>query len=100
MRKQVKALEHHADLTAHRVYMLEVRTELDAVDHDLALLKFLERVDAADQGRLARARRPADHDALALVDLEVDVAQHMKFAVPFVEAGNTDDGVGHGELVQ
>ena len=48
------------------VDLLQVVGELDAVDDDLALLVFLEPVDAADQRRLARARRPADDDALAL----------------------------------
>ena len=41
----------------------------DAVDDDLALLERLERVDALDQRRLARARRAADDDHLALVDV-------------------------------
>ncbi|MET4831451.1 hypothetical protein ABIF44_000858 [Bradyrhizobium japonicum] len=93
MREQIKALEHHADFATHRVDVLEVGPELDAVDDNLALLKLLQRIDAADQRRLAGARGAADHDALALADLEVDVAQHVKLAVPFVEAGNLDDGV-------
>jgi hypothetical protein len=87
MRKQVEALEHHADFAADFVDAPQVRTELDAVDDDLAFLEFLQRVDAADQRRFARARRAADHDALALGDIEVDVAQHVKIAVPLVEAG-------------
>jgi hypothetical protein len=65
MREQVEVLEHHADLAADLVDALEVVGQLDAVDDDLALLVLLEPVDAADQRRLARARRPADHDALA-----------------------------------
>ena len=44
--------------------------ELDAVDDDLAFLMFLQPVDAADQRRLAGARRPADDDALALADVK------------------------------
>ncbi|MGY3410024.1 hypothetical protein ACVWZV_006137 [Bradyrhizobium sp. GM5.1] len=100
MRKQVEALEHHADFAPHRIDVLEVRPELDAVNDDLAFLKLLERVDTADQRRLARAGGAADHDALALLDRKVDVAQHVKLAVPFVQAGNLDDGVGHGDLDQ
>ena len=49
--------------------LLEVVGELDAVDDDLALLVLLQPVDAADHGRLAGARGPADDDALAAPDL-------------------------------
>ena len=52
---------------------LDVVGQLDPVDDDLAALEVLERVDAADQRRLARARGAADDDALAARDLEVDV---------------------------
>ena len=46
---------------AHRVDVaLAAGGEVDAVDDDAALLHRLEPVDAADQRRLARARRPAD----------------------------------------
>ena len=65
MRKEVEVLEHHADLAAHLVDVLQVVGELDAVDDDAALLVLLQPVDAADHGRLARAGRPADDDPLA-----------------------------------
>ena len=65
MREQVEVLEHHADLAAHLVDLLEIVGELDAVDDDPALLVLLQPVDAADHRRLAGARRPADDDALA-----------------------------------
>jgi hypothetical protein len=65
VREQVEVLEHHADLAADLVDALEVVGQFDAVDDDLALLVLLQPVDAADHGRLARARRAADHDALA-----------------------------------
>src|SRR5450631_756516 len=100
MRKQIETLEHHADLASHFIDAPQIRTEFDAVDNDLAFLKFFQRVDTADQGRFARARRTADHDALAFADIEVDVPQHMKIAEPLVEAGNADDRVcGHGHLL-
>src|SRR5947209_15395508 len=68
MWEQIETLEHHADLTANLVDAAQVRAESDSLDGDLAFLEFLQRVDASDQGRLAGARRPADHDALALDD--------------------------------
>src|SRR3546814_4763014 len=63
---------------------------LDVIDEDLALLVFLQPVDAADHGRLAGARRPADDDALAAVDGQVDVLQDMELAVPLVHADDLD----------
>ena len=86
MRKQVEVLEHHADFAAHLVDLLEVVGQLDAVDDDAALLVLLQPVDAADHGRLAGAGRPADHDALAARDAQIDVAQHVEVAVPLVHA--------------
>ena len=86
MRKQVEVLEHHADFAAHVVDVLEVVGERNAIDDDVALLMFLQPVDAADHGGFAGARRPADDDALALLHIEVDVAQHMELAVPLVDA--------------
>ena len=86
-------LEHHADLAADLVDALEIVGELDAVDDDLARLMLLEPVDAADERRLARARRPADDDALAPIDGEIDVAQHVEFAVPLVHVDDLDRDV-------
>src|ERR1700752_4734917 len=70
MRKKIKALEHHADFAPDLVDAPPNRAQFDAVDDGLAFLKFLERVDAADQRRFARARRTADDDSLALADLD------------------------------
>jgi hypothetical protein len=91
MREQVELLEHHADVAPDRVDRLHVVGELDAVDDQVPALVFLEAVDAADQGRLARARGAADHDALAARDVELDVAQHVELAVPLVDAVESDD---------
>ena len=90
MREQVEVLEHHADFAPHLVDLLQVAGQFGAVDDDAALLVLLQPVDAADHGRLAGARRPADHDALAALDREVDVAQHVEFAVPLVHADDLD----------
>jgi hypothetical protein len=83
-------LEHHADLAADRVDVLHVVGELDPVDHDVALLVLLQPVDAADHGRLARARGPADHHLLALLDLKVDVLEDVELAEPLVDVAQDD----------
>ena len=84
--KQVEALEHHADFGADLVDLAQVVGELRAIDDDLALLMLLEPVDAADQRGFAGAGRTADDDLLALLHHEIDVTQHVKFAVPLVYA--------------
>src|SRR6185312_847917 len=96
---------------ANLVDLLQVVGQLDAVDDDAAGLVLLEPVDAADHGGLARARGPGDDDALAAVDAQVDVAQHVKIAVPLVHGDDLDgdirvqptrlrrrcrSGIGHG----
>jgi hypothetical protein len=96
VREQVEVLEHHADLAADVVDLLEVVGELGAVDDDAPLLVLLEPVDAADHGRLAGAGRPADDDALAAADVQVDVAQDVELAVPLVHAEHLDGGLGVG----
>ena len=90
MREQVERLKHHADFAPHFVDALDVGRELDAVDADRPALMLLEPVNAADQGRLARSRGAANHDALAAPDGEVDVAQHMERAEPLVYAQHLD----------
>ena len=90
MRKQIELLKHHADVAAHRDDLLGILGQLDAVDDDAAALPVLQPVDAAEQRRLAAAGRAADDDALAARDLQIDVAQHVEFAVPFVQADDFD----------
>ncbi len=54
MGKQVELLEHHADIAADHIDIARGVIEFDAVDHDAPLAVFLQAVDAADHGRLAR----------------------------------------------
>jgi len=52
----------------------QIRTELNAVDDDLAFLEFLQRVDAADQVDLPEPDGPQITMRSPLGDIEVDVA--------------------------
>src|SRR3546814_8200280 len=61
----------------------------------MALLVFLQTVDAADHGRLAGAGRTADHDALAARDGQVDVTQDVELAVPLVDGLQFDNRLSH-----
>ena len=62
-----------------------------AVDVDLALLDRLERVDAAQQRRLAATRRADEAHDLVLVDAEVDAAQHLVVAEALVHVAQLDE---------
>src|SRR4029077_16680076 len=84
MGKQVEMLEHHADLAANLIDLFQVRGQFHTIDKDAAGLMLFQTVDASDHRRLARPRRSANDDALFAHDLEIDVAQDMKVAVPLV----------------
>src|SRR5262249_32391512 len=86
VREQVELLEHHSDFAPDFVDALEVMGQRDAFDDHLAALVVLERVDAAYQGGLTRARWSADHDPLAVADFQVDIRQDLKRSEPFVES--------------
>ena len=90
MREQIELLEHHPDLAPYLVDCLEIVRELRPVDDDATALPVFNAVDAAKQGRLSAAGRAADDDALSLHDLEVDLAQHVEAAEPFVETDDLD----------
>jgi hypothetical protein len=100
VREQVELLEHHAHVLADRFDRLDVVGQLDALDGELAFLVLLEPVDAADHRRLARSRRPADDDPLALLHLQVDVAQHVELPVPLVDLLEADDVLAHRTLLR
>src|SRR3546814_11667199 len=87
----------HADLAADLIDVPQVVGELGAVDDDTSFLMFLESVDAADQRRLARPRRTADHDALAARDSQVDVAEDVELAAPLLYPDLMDTGVCFGQ---
>ena len=63
-----------------------------AVDADLAAVDRLERVDAAQQRRLAAARRPDQAHDLVLVDVEVDALSTSFVAEPLVDVAELEEG--------
>ncbi|MOA08170.1 hypothetical protein D3C78_1279160 [compost metagenome] len=88
-------LEHHADVLADRLDVLQVIGELGAIDNDVALLVLFQTIDAADHRGLARPRGAAHHNALALRHVQVDIAQHVELAVPLVHVLQTNNGIRH-----
>jgi hypothetical protein len=66
VRVEVERLEHHADALARAVDVGARIEQVDAVDHDAARGRLLEPVEAAQQRRFPRARRPDHEHQLAL----------------------------------
>ena len=83
-------LEHHADFAADLVDLFQVRRQFHAVDKDAPGLMLFQTIDASDHRRFARPGRPANNDTFPAHDLEVDVAQNMKIAVPLVQLDELD----------
>ncbi|MNR12492.1 hypothetical protein D3C85_1288510 [compost metagenome] len=90
VREQVEVLEHHAHFAAYRLDVLEIMGQFGAIDHDAPLLVFFQAVDAADGGGLAGTGRAAEDDTLTRLDVQVDVLEHVKLAVPLVHAFHQD----------
>jgi hypothetical protein len=90
VRVEVEGLEDHADALAGVVDVGARVEHVDAVHDHLAGGRLLQPVEAAQQRRLARARRPDHEDQLALGDPEVDPLQDVKGAEMLVEAARVD----------
>ena len=71
------------------------RGDLLAVDDDPARVDRLDQVDAAQQRRLARARRADQADDLVLGDGEVDAAQHLELRRTTCGRPRATSSVGH-----
>jgi hypothetical protein len=90
MRVEFEILEHHADAGAQFRQVGPAVADRDGLDRDPPLLEGLESVDAFYQGALARARRAADDDDLALGDRGRAIGEDAEIAVPFAEMLDLD----------
>ena len=91
VREEVEGLEDDADATADPVDVHAARGDLLAVHDDAPGLQRLEQVDAAEQRRLARARRADEADDLVLADDEVDALQDLEVAEGLRDALDAHD---------
>jgi len=91
MWKQVEILEDHADLTADSVDTAHAGMHPRAVDHDIALLMFLELVEATNQRRFSGARRTTDDYPLAPRYREINVSQRLEATKELVHVAHRDD---------
>src|SRR5262249_29622485 len=89
-------LKHHADLAADLIDLFQIRRQFHAINEDASRLMLFQTVDAADHGGLARSGWSTNDDALTAHDLQIDVAQDVKIAVPLVQIDefNRSSGIG------
>ena len=87
VRVKVELLEDEAYLCPEFVDVGRLVGEIHAVDDKCPLVNRLKLVDCSDQGRFAGAGRAADHHHFPLLDMEIDVVEHMKSAEPLVDVG-------------
>ncbi len=81
--------------SAMRSLSLVSLVDAGAVDGDAAALRLHERVDAAQDGRFARAGGADDGDRIALADGQVDALQHLCLAEGQMHVFQSDNrGVG------
>ena len=90
VRVQRVVLEYHRDVPLHRI------DEVDepVADHDFAGGGILEAGDHAEDRALPAARRPEQHQKLAVLDLEGDVADGLDLAEALDQV--LDQDVSHG----
>ena len=77
MCKQVKLLEHHAQLGTHAGKILAFLRQGLALDENLARVDGFQAVDGAAHGRLARARGANHNDDFAAVNRQIDVVENV-----------------------
>ncbi len=94
--EQVELLEDDPDPPADEVDVARALGallvgDLAALEKDVSLLRRLEQVDAAQQGRLPRPARPEHADHLAPLELHVDAAQDLELAKALVDVVQPQD---------
>ena len=84
--EQVEMLEHHAHLLAHMVNV--VVGDFLAVEDDMAAVRLLQTVQAAQKRGFSAARGADQHNAVALVDGQVHALEHLQAAVVLLQSFN------------
>ena len=81
VRIQRVVLEHHRDVPVLRRHVVDQ----PVADADLAIARLFQPRDHPQNGRLAAARRPHQHDELLVRDVEVDATYRFDGAEPLAE---------------
>ncbi len=80
MRKQVKALEHHANTFTHLVEVGRPVMGGKAVDHHFAFAHGFQRIHTAQKGAFAGAGGPDNAHHFLRFNIATDAAQHVTIA--------------------
>src|SRR3546814_10082700 len=75
-REEIELLEYHAGFLADQPNLRAAGLHADAVDDEIAAVDLLQRVDAAQQCRLAGTGGADEHHHFAGLDGEIHLAQH------------------------
>src|SRR6185312_7931890 len=86
VRKQRVALKHHPEAAVARLEIVDH----PAVDADFAAVRLLEAGDQAQCRGLAAARRPDEHDELAVLDDAAEVAARELLPIRLAEIDQLD----------
>ena len=84
MGKEVKALKHHADLGPHLVDIVGGVCDILAVDNDLPLCRFFQKVDATQEGTFLAAGRADNGNNFTIGNGFVNPFKDFQFTKGFV----------------
>ena len=98
VREEVERLEDDPDPAAHRVHVDARSRDLLAAHDDSSCVDRLEQIHAAQERRLARARRADEADDLVLGQLEVDPAQHLELPEGLAQSRDLQRRRAHAAL--
>ena len=93
--EQVERLEHHADVGAVFRGVDTLSGDVFAVVENVAARRRFEQVHAAQQRRFAGAGRADDGDHVALLDIEIDIAQNLVRAKGLAQVPDLKNVVCH-----
>ena len=90
MRKQVKLLKHHTHFLTELVNVTALIHDVLPLKPDLPGSRFLQPVQAAQEGRFTRTGGSDDDHLFSPVDGFVDPFEHMEFFKGFLQIFNLD----------
>ena len=94
--EQIERLEHHAHRLTGLVAVDAGVADVAAVEQDLAVVDFLEQVDAPQQRGFPRSGGSDQHHDVVFFDVEVDPVQYWPVAVGLHESAHRQNGgAGH-----
>ena len=92
VREEVVGLEREPQPAPHRDRVGPRIGDRHAVEVDVAVVDLLEQVDAAQQRRPARAQRADHRDRSALLNGQLDAAEHLALAAELRDSAQLRDG--------